>query len=74
MMSGHQQVPTPFTPREHDIMRLLRKRVSAADMAEELGISVNTIKFHRKNIYAKCGVHRLVDAIATYNRDHASAH
>ncbi len=26
-------------------------------MAEQLGVSQNTVRFHCKNIYEKCGVH-----------------
>jgi len=57
-----------LTPREHEVMSRLKQRITAPDIALELGVSVNTIKFHMKNIYEKYGVHRRVDAIASHQR------
>ncbi len=49
---------------EHEIkvLRLLSVGFSNRDIAEELGISINTVKTHCANIYGKLGVH---------NRGHA---
>lgn len=54
----------PLSPREMEVLRLLPTGLSAAEMADELTISVNTIRSHLKNIYAKLGVHSRHEAVA----------
>ena len=47
-------------------MELLGRGRTVGFVAEELGISYNTVKGYVKNVYAKCGVHsrqELIDAI-----------
>ena len=46
-----------LTPRELEVARLLPSRLSLREVADELGISMNTLKFHLKVIYRKlnCG-------------------
>lgn len=46
-----------LTPREHDILRLLVDRRTNAEIAEDLVISVATVRTHVRNIYAKLDVH-----------------
>jgi LuxR family transcriptional regulator, maltose regulon positive regulatory protein len=46
----------PLTDRERDVLRFLPSRLTIAEIAEELYISVNTLKFHLKVIYRKLGV------------------
>ncbi len=48
----------PLTERELQILRLLAARRSYQEIAEELYLSVNTIKWYAKNIYGKLGVHQ----------------
>jgi LuxR family maltose regulon positive regulatory protein len=45
-----------LTPRELAILRMLPSRLTAPEIATELGISVNTVKFHLKVVYRKLGV------------------
>jgi LuxR family maltose regulon positive regulatory protein len=45
------------------VLRLLTTHLSSTEIAEELCISANTVRFHIKNIYGKLGVHRRSDAI-----------
>jgi LuxR family maltose regulon positive regulatory protein len=45
-----------LTQRERDVLRLLPSRLTVKEMASELYISVNTLKFHLKVIYRKLGV------------------
>lgn len=55
-----------LTAREAEAMELLGRGRTVGFVAEELGISYNTVKGYAKNIYAKCGVHsrqELIDAI-----------
>lgn len=46
-----------LTPRELEVLRLLPSRLSLREVADELFISMNTLKFHLKVIYRKlnCG-------------------
>jgi LuxR family maltose regulon positive regulatory protein len=46
-----------------EVLRLLNTHLSSTEIAEELCISVNTARFHIKNIYGKLGVHRRSDAV-----------
>lgn len=47
-----------LTPRESQILELLRKRYSNREMAAFFGISESTIKFHVSNVFAKLNVNR----------------
>lgn len=46
----------PLSRRERDILRLLASDLSGPDIARELVVSVNTVRTHTRNIYAKLGV------------------
>lgn len=47
----------PLTRRELDVMRLTARGAAAKEVASQLGISVNTVLTHRKNITDKLGIH-----------------
>jgi LuxR family transcriptional regulator, maltose regulon positive regulatory protein len=51
-----------LTPRELAILRMLPSRLTAPEIASELGISVNTVKFHLKVVYRKLGVSSRAEA------------
>jgi LuxR family maltose regulon positive regulatory protein len=56
----------PLTKRELQVLRLLAGSplgLSSTEIAHELGISANTVRYHIKHIYGKLGVHRRADAI-----------
>ena len=42
--------------RERDVLRLLAKGMSSQDIATELGITLATVKVHRRNIKGKLGI------------------
>jgi LuxR family maltose regulon positive regulatory protein len=46
----------PLSERELDVLRLLRSDLDGPDIANELVVSLNTLRTHTKNIYAKLGV------------------
>ena len=46
----------PLTGRELDVIRFLPSRLTVREIADELYISQNTLKFHLKVIYRKLGV------------------
>ena len=46
----------PLSDRELDVLRLLGTDLDGPDIARELIVSLNTVRTHTKNIYAKLGV------------------
>lgn len=62
-----QDLSEPLSPRELEILRLLPSGLTAEELADELIISVNTVRSHLKNIYAKLGVHSRHEAVARAN-------
>ena len=46
----------PLSKRELDVLRLLGTDLDGPDIARELVVSLNTLRTHTKNIYAKLGV------------------
>ena len=46
----------PLSPRELDVLRLLGTHLDGPDIARQLFVSLNTVRTHTKNIYAKLGV------------------
>jgi DNA-binding NarL/FixJ family response regulator len=48
--------PELLTPREADVLELLRQGRANAEIALALHISVETVRTHRRNIYRKLGV------------------
>ncbi len=53
-----------LTPQETELLRLLVEGHYKKTAAHELGISVNTVSFHLKNIYTKLQVHSKSEAVA----------
>lgn len=52
-----------MSSRELDVLRLLRSDLSGPDIARELVVSLNTLRTHTRNIYAKLGVNNRREAI-----------
>ncbi len=51
-----QELIEPLSERELEVLRLLESDLDGPDMARELTVSLNTVRTHTKNIYAKLGV------------------
>jgi LuxR family maltose regulon positive regulatory protein len=51
-----QGLVEPLSERERDVLRLLGSDLGGPDIARELVVSLNTVRTHTKNIYAKLGV------------------
>ncbi|NRG17787.1 helix-turn-helix transcriptional regulator [Rhizobiales bacterium] len=57
-----------LTSREADIARLMATPLTEAEIALSLGISTNTLRSHRKTIYAKLNVANRVDLTLLLHR------
>ena len=53
-----------LTQRERDVLRMLPSRLTLREIANELFVSVNTLKFHLRVIYRKLGVNSRAEATA----------
>jgi LuxR family maltose regulon positive regulatory protein len=53
----------PLSPRETEVLRLLTTHLPHAEMAEELVVSVNTVRSHLKSIYGKLDAHSRMEAV-----------
>jgi DNA-binding NarL/FixJ family response regulator len=58
-----------LTPQESELLKLLADGHHRKTAAHELGISVNTVAFHLKNIYDKLQVHSKTEAVAKALRE-----
>ena len=58
-----RELPGPLTQRELTILRFLATSMSAAEIADELCLSVNTVKTHLAAIYRKLAVGRRREAV-----------
>jgi LuxR family maltose regulon positive regulatory protein len=55
-MPVHHGLIEPLSDRELDVLRLLRSELDGPEIARALTVSLNTMRTHTKNIYAKLGV------------------
>jgi len=53
----------PLTGRELDVLHLMCRGYSNQHIADELIVSVNTVKKHTSNIYGKLGVKNRAQAV-----------
>ena len=58
-----------LTPQETEIVKLLVEGHSYKTAAAELGISINTVSFHLRNVYEKLQVHSKSEAVSKALRD-----
>ncbi|HSQ18401.1 MAG TPA: LuxR C-terminal-related transcriptional regulator [Anaerolineales bacterium] len=57
-----------LSEREIQVLRLLDSPLTSEEIGRELYVSVNTIRTHMRNIYAKLGVNRRGDAVQQAKR------
>lgn len=55
-----------LTPRQEEILQLLARGYVTKEIANELGISFDTVRFHLKDIYAKLHVRSRTEAVLKY--------
>jgi NarL family two-component system response regulator LiaR len=67
----HRQGPElDLTDREREVLQLLGRGLSNAQLAEQLGISRATVKFHIAGIFSKLGVTSRAEVIALAYQNH----
>jgi LuxR family maltose regulon positive regulatory protein len=54
----------PLTEREIEVLRLMSQGLRNQEIAQALYVSINTVRFHTKNIYSKLLVNNRVQAVA----------
>ena len=54
----------PLSEREIKVLQLVAEGLTNQEIASKLYISVNTVKVHTRNIYAKLGAHHRMGAVA----------
>ncbi|GAB6053558.1 response regulator transcription factor [Magnetospira thiophila] len=67
----HKAIDDPLaglTTREHELLASLAGGRTNAQIAADMDISLNTVKFHLKNLYSKLTVHNRAQAVACYLR------
>jgi len=52
-----------LSPREYEVLQLMAKGLSNADIADQLYLTISTIKTHVSNLYVKMDVKRRTQAI-----------
>jgi DNA-binding CsgD family transcriptional regulator len=52
-----------LTPREREVLGLVARGATNAEIAERLSISLNTVTRHLTHIYAKTGTKRRAEAV-----------
>jgi LuxR family maltose regulon positive regulatory protein len=61
--AAHQAMVEALTEQEMRILRLMAAGLSHGEIASELYLSLNTVKWHSTHIYSKLGVHRRAHAV-----------
>lgn len=62
-MTLSQQPLAPLTRREQDILQLLARGLSDQEIAQELVLSLSTVKWYNRQIYSKLGVNKRALAV-----------
>ncbi|HUE25389.1 MAG TPA: response regulator transcription factor [Solirubrobacteraceae bacterium] len=65
---GVRAVRSPLTPREWEVLDLLCSHLGTDEIADQLVLSVETVRSHIKNILRKLGVRSREEAVALASR------
>jgi LuxR family transcriptional regulator, maltose regulon positive regulatory protein len=60
---GPQRLREPLSQAEARVLRYLPTKLSAPEIADEMYLSVNTVKTHMRHVYDKLGAHRRHEAV-----------
>ncbi|MBI5949366.1 MAG: helix-turn-helix transcriptional regulator [Chloroflexi bacterium] len=70
--SGYRRnIEVELTRRQRDVLRLIAQGRTNPEIAEELGISFETVKSHVSEVLAKLGVDRREEAAAWWHQEHS---
>jgi LuxR family maltose regulon positive regulatory protein len=61
--SGPRRLREPLSHAEARVLRYLPTKLSAPEIADEMYLSVNTVKTHMRHLYDKLGAHRRHEAV-----------
>jgi LuxR family transcriptional regulator, maltose regulon positive regulatory protein len=61
--AGRRVLTDPLSESELRVLRYLPTNLTAPEIAGELSVSLNTVKTHVRNLYAKLGTHRRAEAV-----------
>ena len=62
--SWYKNILQPLTVKEKQILQFSSEGYTNTDIAKKLSLNINTIKFHKRNIYQKLDVKNCVQAIS----------
>ena len=62
--AGQPPLVEPLSQRELEVLQLIAKGLTNREIADQLYLSLNTIKVHARNIYGKLGVKNRTQAVA----------
>ena len=65
---GPDALPALLTPREQEVLALIARGFSYAEIARLQAVSVHTVQTHIKNLYAKLSVHSKNEAVFEASR------
>jgi DNA-binding CsgD family transcriptional regulator len=57
------QVSNPISEREYEVLKMIFTQKTNQEIADELYLSINTVKSHLKNLYDKLGVNNRGDVV-----------
>lgn len=58
-----------LTPRENEIILMLLQGLSVPEISKQLAISVDTVKFHNKNLYKKLNINKKAELFSKFGTD-----
>ena len=77
MIGVEEEADTPLhpnlTPRQAEVLRLLEHGRSTEQIAQELHLSLETVRNHVRGILRALGVHSRLEAVAVARREHVVA-
>jgi PAS domain S-box-containing protein len=63
-------VPPHLTPRQSEVLRLLKRGRSTEQIAQELHLSTETVRNHVRHLLRALGVHTRLEAVAVARQQH----
>jgi PAS domain S-box-containing protein len=65
-----EPLPSHLTPRQTEVLRLLKRGRSTEQIAQELQLSTETVRNHVRHILRALGVHTRLEAVAVAGQEH----